>query len=236
MRLQITSLLILVGLTTSTLAQPLSGKELLEKPIEYHDPNSKWSKFNGSFNVSMQSPSRPLRKSNIVIDLMRSFFELSVQIGENQWKASLLDEDCDLLFNGSRKISPEIEKEFRLNCKRAKMYRDYYTYLYGLPMKLKDPGTYIDPVISQKSIEGISYWVLKVEYDPNVGSDTWYFYFDTKSFGLKRYQFFHDESKNDGEYIILDDEIEIEGILMPKNRSWYYNSDNTFLGTDILSK
>ena len=208
----------------------------MEKSIEYHDPNYKWSQFNGSFNVSMQSPSRPLRMSKIVIDLMRSFFEFSVQIGENQWKASLLEEDCDLLFNGSREISPEIEKEFRLNCKRAKMYRDYYTYLYGWPMKLKDPGTLIDPVISQKSIEGISYWVLKVEYDPNVVSDTWYFYFDTETFALKRYQFFHDESKNDGEYIILDDEIEIEGILMPKNRNWYYNSDNTFLGTDILSK
>jgi hypothetical protein len=69
-----------------------------------------------------------------------------------------------------------------------------------------------------------------------VGSDTWYFYFDIETFALKRYQFFHDESKNDGEYIILDGEIEIEEILMPKNRSWYYNSDNTFLGTDILSK
>lgn len=236
MRLQITSFFILISLSTRSLAQILSGKELLEKTIEYHDPNSKWSQFNGSFNVSMKSPSRPLRTSNIVIDLMRSFFELNVQIGDNQWKASLLDEDCDLLFNGSREISTEIEKEFRLNCKRAKMYRDYYTYLYGLPMKLKDPGTLIDPVISQISIEGISYWVLKVEYDPNVGSDTWYFYFDTETFALKRYQFYHDESKNDGEYIILDDEIEIEGILMPKNRSWYYNSDNTFLGTDILSK
>lgn len=236
MRLQITSFFILISLSTRSLAQILSGKELLEKTIEYHDPNSKWSQFNGSFNVSMKSPSRPLRTSNIVIDLMRSFFELNVQIGDNQWKASLLDEDCDLLFNGSREISTEIEKEFRLNCKRAKMYRDYYTYLYGLPMKLKDPGTLIDPVISQISIEGISYWVLKVEYDPNVGSDTWYFYFDTETFALKRYQFYHDESKNDGEYIILDDEIEIEGILMPKNRSWYYNSDNTFLGTDVLSK
>ena len=236
MRLQITSFFILIGLSTSSLAQTLIGKELLEKSIEYHDPNSKWSQFNGSFNVSMKSPSRPLRTSNIVIDLTGSFFELSVQIGENQWKASLLDEDCDLLFNDSREISTEIEKEFRLNCKRAKMYRDYYTYLYGLPMKLKDPGTLIDPLISQKSIEGISYWVLKVEYDPSVGSDTWYFYFDTETFALKRYQFFHDESKNDREYIILDDEIEIEGILMPKNRSWYYNSDNTFLGTAILSK
>jgi hypothetical protein len=225
-----------ISISTSTIAQALSGMELLDKSIEYHDPNSKWNQFNGSFSVSMESPNRPMRKSKITLDLTRSFFELSVQIGENQWKASLVDEDCDLFFNGSKEISPEVEKEFRLNCKRSKMYRNYYTYLYGLPMKLKDPGTLIDPIINQKSIEGTSYWVLKVEYEPNVGSDTWYFYFDIETFALKRYQFFHDESKNDGEYIILDGEIEIEEILMPKNRSWYYNSDNTFLGTDILSK
>mgnify|MGYP003315646006 CR=1 FL=1 len=68
-----------------------------------------------------------------------------------------------------------------------------------------------------------------------VGSDTWYFYFDQKTYALKRYQFFHDESLNDGEYIILEDELEIAGIRMPKDRSWFYNSDNTYLGKDTLS-
>jgi hypothetical protein len=33
----------------------------------------------------------------------------------------------------------------------------------------------------------------------------------------------------------LEDEINIAGIKMPKNRSWYYNSDDTFLGKDILT-
>ena len=47
------------------------------------------------------------------------------------------------------------------------------------------------------------------------------FLFDKKTFALKQYQFFHDELKNDGEYIILEDEIIVGGIKMPKNRSWF---------------
>ncbi|MGB1831275.1 MAG: DUF6503 family protein, partial [Flavobacteriaceae bacterium] len=46
----------------------------------------------------------------------------------------------------------------------------------------------------------------------------------------------HNEAKNDGEYIILEEEIEIGGIRLPKKRSWYYNSDQTYLGTDHLAK
>jgi hypothetical protein len=76
---------------------------------------------------------------------------------------------------------------------------------------------------------------LRVTYDPSVGSDVWYFYFDQASYALKRYQFFHDESKNDGEYVILKDELDVAGIRMPKDRSWFYNSDDTYLGTDLLS-
>jgi len=83
------------------------------------------------------------------------------------------------------------------------MYRNYYTYLYGLPMKLKDLGRIISPRVLEKKINGSSYWVLKVNYKPDLGSDTWYFYFDKNSYALKRYQFFHDESKNDGEHIVL---------------------------------
>ena len=47
-------------------------------------------------------------------------------------------------------------------------------------------------------------------------------------------QFFREESKNDGEYILLTGEETISGIKMPKNRAWYMNKDNKYLGTDIL--
>ena len=232
---QIVFLLIFIGFLMPIHSQSFSGDELSNKAIEYHDPNSFWNDFKASFYVTMESIKRPLRTSKITLDLKQSFFNLSVQVEENQWTSTINKNLCELSFNGTKEISKEIQKKFRINCERAAMYRDYYTYLYGLPMKLKDEGTLIDPQVIEKLVDGISYWVLKVTYEPEVGSDTWYFYFDQKTYALKRYQFFHDESLNDGEYIILEDELEIAGIRMPKDRSWFYNSDNTYLGKDTLS-
>ena len=53
---------------------------------------------------------------------------------------------------------------------------------------------------------------------------------------MEVYQFYHDESKNDGEYILLSEEMLVKDIKMPKVRAWYYNKDNTYLGTDDLVK
>jgi hypothetical protein len=40
--------------------------------------------------------------------------------------------------------------------------------------------------------------------------------------------------KDTGEYIILKDEVVIDGIKMPKTRAWFYNKDDKYLGTDTL--
>jgi hypothetical protein len=52
--------------------------------------------------------------------------------------------------------------------------QNYYTYLYGLPMKLKDPGT-ISSVVNRKNFLGKEYLVLKVKYEESIGTDSWYF-------------------------------------------------------------
>ena len=139
------------------------------------------------------------------------------------------------MFNGEEFFSDEIKNDYRLDCERASVLKDYYSYLYGLPMKLKDPGTIIDPEVQKIIIEDKEYFVMKVTYEESVGKDTWYFYFDQNTFALKQYKFYHDESKNDGEFILLEDELEVNGIKMPKNRSWYLNSNNKFLGIDKLT-
>ncbi len=114
--------------------------------------------------------------------------------------------------------------------------KDYYTYLYGLPMKLNDPGTNLDPKTEKKTFKGKDYLVLKVTYDAEIGKDTWYFYFDPTTYAMEVYQFYQDESKNDGEYLILKGLESIEGIKMPQTRAWYMNKDDKYLGTDTLSK
>ena len=102
-------------------------------------------------------------------------------------------------------------------------------------MKLKDKGTIIHDKVERKKFKGKEYLVLKATYNKEVGKDTWYFYFNPKTYAMEVYQFFKEE-KNSGEYILLTGEETINGIKMPKIRAWYYNKDNGYLGTDILNK
>jgi hypothetical protein len=102
-------------------------------------------------------------------------------------------------------------------------------------MKLKDPGTVLDPRVYKKTFKGSDYLAVKVTYDADVGNDTWYFYFNPATYALEVYQFYHDEAKNDGEYILLDGLMDIQTMKIPQNRSWFMNKDNTFLGADLLT-
>lgn len=215
-------------------APALTAEQLLEKSITYHDPNGSWATFNGEFTVVMESPSRPVRTTKINLDFPKQLFKSSVESEEviitSQWKAG----SCTYTYQESTRYSEEIAKKYRLNCERTTTMKNYYSYLYGLPMKLKDEGTLLDPQVMIRSLNGESYWSIKVTYEATVGADTWYFYFDPTTYQLRHYQFYHDETNNDGEYILLSEEIEIGGIKMPKNRAWYTNQEDNYLGTDYL--
>ena len=226
--------LFLLLITVQLFSQELTGKELLEKSIQYHDPNNAWQTFNGTLFVTMKTPKGPDRKSEIKINLPQEYFYVKAARGENTTEYTITKDACKITFNGEGNLSEEIKKEHKLSCDRAKLYRNYYTYLYGLPMKLKDNGTIIDDKVERKKFKGKEYLVLKATYDKTVGKDTWYFYFNPKTYAMEVYQFFKDKPTS-GEYILLTEEETINGIKFPKNRAWYYNKDNGYLGTDHLS-
>ena len=215
-------------------SQELTGQQLLEKAIQYHDPNGNWETFNGTLNVTMETPNNAPRVSTIKINLPEEYFYVKASRDQKTTEYTVEKDTCLIAFNGKTDISDAIAKKNNLSCDRANLYKNYYTYLYGLPMKLKDAGTVIDPKVTKKTFKGKEYLVLKVTYKESVGKDTWYFYFNPKTYAMEVYQFFKDESKNDGEYILLTEESVINGIKIPKKRAWYYNKDEGYLGTDIL--
>jgi hypothetical protein len=228
-------LFLLLILSITTFSQQLTGDELLEKAINFHDPDGNWKTFSGTFFVTMKTPNKPNRESEIVINLPNQTFAVASKIGKKNTSYSVDKENIIIVFNGDKNPSKEILSANKLSKARAKMYQNYYTYLYGLPMKLKDPGTIIHQQTATKKFKGTNYLVLKVTYDKKVGKDTWYFYFNPKTYAMEVYQFFKDQAKNDGEYILLTDLETINGIKIPKNRAWYYNKKDGYLGTDILT-
>ncbi len=224
----------LIFISFKSFSQQLTGQELLNKAISFHDPDGAWSSLKAKLDITMNTADGKERVSTIEIDLPAEYFQLrSIKEGITL-KQTLKKGECELLLNGSDTFSEEDAKKYQLNCNRATMYKNYYTYLYGLPMKLKDPGTIIDAKTQRKTFKGKEYLVLRVTYEKEVGEDIWYFYFDPKTYAMEVYQFFHDESKNDGEYILLTNQEEIAGMKLPKNRAWYYNKDDKYLGTDKL--
>jgi len=230
--------LILISLNSCN--KPLTGTQILDKAIGYHDPNGNWDTFNASFSVRMETPSQATRNSTISINLQDQIFDLVATRDSITTRYTINKGDCSLALNNDTSITDEMAATYNLNCERANMYKNYYTYLYGLPMKLKDEGTHIHEAVESKTFKGKDYLVIKATYDKAVGSDIWYFYFNPETYAMEIYQFFKtddagNQKDDSGEYILLTDAVTINAIKMPKTRAWYYNKDDKYLGSDILN-
>ena len=217
------NLLMILGsvlLFSSNLSAQAWAKDILASSIGYHDPEGNWEQFRRAFTIEVTSKDKPSFTREVIIDLPQEYFELIETRGDDI-KTYRIDKGVYVAKDS-------------LTQARALKLRDYHTYLYGLPMKLKDPGAQIDPKTERVIFHGRESIRMRVTYDPSVGSDTWYFYFNPENYALIAYQFYHNEAIGDGEYILLEGLESVGGIKMPKIRSWYYNNDGSYIGTDEL--
>lgn len=210
------------------------GLKLLERSVAYHDPEHQWEQFDGTLEIVLSSPEQSDRLSEVYINLPGNIFALKTIKDTVTTYRTWENGECTFSLNGNNKIHPDEMKLHRGDCERTEFMKNYYTYLYGLPMKLLDPGSRISDTVERRSFMDKEYLVLKVEYDPEVGQDTWYFYFNPETFALEAYQFYKDEATGEGEYILLEDILEVHQMKIPKNRSWYTNQ-GIYLGTDRLT-
>ncbi len=212
----------------------LPASEIVRRSIAYHDPDGAWAAERFRFRLWETRPNGHYRSSTVVIDNGNDEFQLWRQDGPDHIVRHSGPTGCTVTINGAEKQFVEAMDINILRCRDNERYRNYYTYLYGLPMKLLDAGTVIAPQARLRYFFGEEYHEVKVTYDPDTGSDTWYFYFDTATFALRGYRFYHDEAQNDGEYILLEDEARVGPLRIPKRRSWYTHRERLFLGTDVI--
>lgn len=212
-----------------------ASSQLLEKTIAYHDPNENWKQLKTRLYISSTDTAGNENAFEIEIDNNTGYFShISRNDGKELVKGILADE-AFFLIDGDQNISEEDRKKYDLTPESVRWLRDFYVYLYGLPMKLADDGTIVEDTLINQEINGKNYNVVQVRYDASVGQDTWFFYLDPETTAMKAYRFHHG-SPESGEYILLDEELTVDGVKLPKVRQWYLNKDNKYLGTDTLLK
>ena len=215
-------------------AQTPKAAELVNRSIERHDPHGRWQEGVYRMRFLETRPDGDDETTEVVIDNRQSRFEIATTRDGAAIDGRLTDDDCNWRLNGSADYSDAEQEQFRLTCDRLRRIRNYYVYLWGLPMKLEDPGTILDSTVSETEFMGRSVLAVRVTYDEAVGSDIWYFYFDPADAALVGYRFYHDEDAGDGEYIVLKDSVDAHGLSLPAERTWYTNNDDQLLGTDRL--
>lgn len=213
---------------------PTTAQQLLMQSIKFHDPDGKWDKFSGTLKLQGERPDGTTKVTQVFMNNYLGLFVMQRTQDSLKLEQGVKKDSCFAKINASGEVNDSLQKKYRLDCNRTKLMRDYYGYLYGLPMKLKDKGTQIDEKIKRVKFQGKEYLSIKVTYEAKVGDDTWYFYFNPKTYALEGYRFYHDETKNDGEYITLEGLETVEGIKIPKTRAWYINKGDKFLGKDVL--
>jgi len=215
-------------------AEPLSAAEaLLARSVGYHDPAGAWSSFQGTLGMEERRPDGSGRTADVTLDVSTGAMVYQTTRDGHQLIKKIGDGRCQASVDGVAPTDSESER-YQLACEQMERSRNYYLFLWGLPMKLRDPGTRIEPEVERGNFEGKEVEVIRVTYDPTVGTDTWYFYFDPGSAALVGYRFYHNETENDGEYIVLDGETVVGSMNLPASRSWYVNADGEFLGEDVL--
>ena len=215
---------------------PLTGPELAQKSIAYHDPKGKWPTLRTRLFFQSTSAKGKVSTFEVELDNATGYFcHISHPEGHEVVKGVVNGQEVFLLDDKANP-SDEDRKKFRLAAGAAQGARNFYTYLYGLPMKLRDAGTRVAPEAPLQALLGQTYPTVQVSYDPAASQDTWSFYLDPSTYALRAYRFYQHKEPNDGEYVLLNQVLTVEGIQIPKERKWYLNKDESFLATDLLLK
>lgn len=210
--------------------RPPAAEDLLARSIAHHDPQGVWGTNPLRLEIHETRPGAAERTTRITIDPAVPLFTLERRQGAQVLEGRIAPGECFWNLVAGDFSSDQVEG---LTCAGLERTRDYYLFLWGLPMKLRDPGTRLGPV-TRVEVDGRTRLRLRVTWDPEVGTDVWDLDFDPRTSALVGYRFFHDEATGDGEWITLDGELEGAGLRLPRARTWHTNADDELLGEDRL--
>lgn len=227
--------ILLMALPNICIAQS-NANEIIEKSIAFHDPDGILTESRLTLDIMESRPNGSDRKSKAVIDVNKEYYLVEREVDGATTSMKVRKGKSSFKLNGKKKFSKEDKEKYKLTPERAKMMSQYYRYLWLSPLILKDPGTIIDPSFNVVNFFGKTCMEIKVTYEPSVGGDIWYFYFNPETYALEGYRFYHDEAANDGEYILFEGMAKSGSVSIPQKRTWYMHKDDKVLGTDNLVK
>ena len=210
-----------VSILTSCVDKPkvLTAQDILDASIKFHDPENKWKSLNANFVFESKFESNDSVPEELLIN---------INVPENGFQYDNLDKKVSIKYNQD---NCEVLKG-NATCEGYQWTKNFYTYVWGLPMKLNDPATNITTIYGTHTIKKTPVYIVFVSYE----SEDYKFYIDQKTFELKFFEFIKNDSSMKGEFITLSGIYEYYGIKFPKHKRWDDLYTKELIGTnEVLS-
>ncbi len=208
------------------------AEQLIAKSIKFHDPQGKWSEFSASIQQTSYlerldplTGEKMIRERKIDLDIPRSRFVMAQELEGHLLMRTVSGKAiCTTEWNKDS-ISQAERDQYRLDCAGAERMRDYFRYLIGLPMVLRDKQAIVQDTITEIEFEGNVFQVVTIDYPPSGEHPTWQFYIDPESGALHQAKFFRTNTEDgtlSGEIIRLEDPTEFGGMVKFGRFVWTY--------------
>lgn len=211
---------------------PPSAGEVLQRSIQFHDPQDKWPGAALHFVIDEPRIQNPERLSEVFLNNTEATFAINRRYGNTLVTRGIIRDSCYSLVD-SVLVSPEDTATIRLHrleCERTQGYRNFYRLLNGMPMSLHVPEVQLLPETGQDTFGGKPALRITARFNDPVIGEEWAVYFDPDNYQLLGYGY---AAEGAGEYIRLDGLAEAGGMKLPRMRHWYNRMDNSYLGSDI---
>ena len=198
---------------------PTSSEEIISKSIEFHDPHQAWNKFRATFHFDSRFA---------IADYPIESLEVSINVPENYLRYHNRSRKIDLSYQGDSCFVHSMAG----NCETYRWTQNFYTYIWGLPMKLQDPGVFPKKGFTRLHFNEIPCYAVQVHYE----AENFEFYFDSLDFQLRGFRFIKNDGSGKGELITADGLLEFDGIRFPRKKTYCSLPDSAFGGTNEVLK
>ncbi|AWV98738.1 DUF6503 family protein [Arcticibacterium luteifluviistationis] len=202
------SFLLLILLAAFSCNSKITGEAILNKSIEFHDPENEWNSLKQKLKIS----------SNFVYP-DSSFYQLEIGLdNQNQrvmYSNNTLGQQVEFQKDSCTIISGN------RNCEQLKWTHGFYHFIPGLPMTLKGNDAKIAPNAVDTTFHGLSCHKIQVDFE----KEKWHFYISKENYRLIGYDFNKNfEAKS--EEILGENLYEIGNMKLIKSRSWWITTDS----------
>jgi|GEM_PF-345480 len=216
---------------------PYSAEQILEKCIQFHDPDGKWENYSGALKLINSCPGGFTAGTEIIeINVPEDYYKDTWIKGNITIVKEVKDGKIRVTFNGESATDEQI-KDFGLNDENVRGAKTWHYYHFGHLMHFKNTGSILQEKVTEENFRGTPCYVITfIGDEKNVSypfwAGKWQFKINKESFALCGV--YTNALMPEGWTDVFEGVLEINGIKIPRVRTYYTKTGDELVYVDLF--